>query len=231
MRTKRVDYTLVGRAHRGGKRKSTLTAILQSCLENELTDIPYSIYRTTYHMKDNWQFSLPYWPLVHPDVKGRSRFFGLGEVRLAVLSMIEEGPKHGYQLMKELTSRLGSLHRVGSGTVYPVLKQLEHDGLVHYQMNEGRKTYSLTKTGRKLLAGEAEAISGIWKRAAEAEDLGQQIGPHSMAVLGPLSELYTAALRAGEWTGGNPDREDQVRSILRGAAAELTHLIPPTKKH
>ena len=181
-------------------------------------------------MKDIWQSARPSWPLVYPDIRGRTRFFGLGEVRLAVLSMIEESPKHGYQLMKELTSRLGALHRVGSGTVYPVLKQLEHNGLIQYRMNEGRKTYSLTKTGRKLLAGEAEAISGIWKRAEEAEEFGQHIGPHSMAVLGPLFELYTAALRAAEWTDSNPDREDQVRSILRSTAAELSRLIPQTKK-
>jgi DNA-binding PadR family transcriptional regulator len=181
-------------------------------------------------MRDSWQSSLPSWPPVNPEVKGRSRFFGLGEVRLAVLSMINESPKHGYQLMKELTLRLGSLHRVGSGTVYPVLKQLEHDGLVRFQMKEGRKIYSLTKSGRKLLAAEADAISGIWKRAAEAEEFGQSVGPHSMMVLGPLSELFTSAMRAAEWTGGNPDREDQVRSILRDAAAELARLILPTKK-
>ena len=81
-------------------------------------------------MNNAWQFSLTPWPPIRPDLQGRTRFFGFGEVRLAVLSMIEEGPKHGYQIMKELASRLGSLHRVGSGTVYPVLKQLEHNGLV-----------------------------------------------------------------------------------------------------
>jgi DNA-binding PadR family transcriptional regulator len=179
-------------------------------------------------MNDIRQFSLPPWPSMRPDLPGRTRFFGLGEVRLAVLSMIEEGPKHGYQLMKELTSRLGSLHRVGSGTVYPVLKQLEHDGLVQYQMNEGRKTYSLTKAGGKALAGEAEAVRGIWKRAAEVEEFGQRIGPHSMAVFGPLWELHLAALQAAEWTSGNPDREDQVRSVLRGAAGELSRLTRQT---
>jgi DNA-binding PadR family transcriptional regulator len=182
-------------------------------------------------MNDLWQFSLPGWPPVQPDVRGRNRFFGLGEVRLAVLSMIEESPKHGYQLMKELASRLGSLYRVGSGTVYPVLKQLEQDALVQCRMKEGRKIYSLTRAGRKLLAGEAESVNGIWRRAAEAEDLGQHVGPHSMAVVGPLSELYSVTLRAAAWTGGNPDREDQVRSILRRAAADLTELMPQAKKH
>ena len=182
-------------------------------------------------MNERFQIAFPYWSLVRSEPTGRARFFGLGEVRLAVLSMIEESPKHGYQLMKELASRLGSLHRVGSGTVYPVLKQLEHDGLVQYRMNEGRKTYSLTKAGRKMLAGEAEAIGGIWKRAEEAEEFGQHVGPHSMAVLGPLSELNIVALRAAEWTDSNPDREDQVRSILRGAAAELSRLTRKTGKY
>lgn len=182
-------------------------------------------------MNESWQFSFTPWSPMRPDLPGRTRFFGLGEVRLAVLSMVEEGPKHGYQIMKELASRLGSLHRVGSGTVYPVLKQLEHDGLVQYRMNEGRKTYSLTKAGRKVLAGEAEAVRGIWERAAEVEEFGQRIGPHSVAVLGPLSELQLAALRAAEWTSGNPDREDEVRSILRVAAAELSQLIRQTGKH
>ena len=140
--------------------------------ENPIDMVFCSIYRTTYRMNESWQFSFTPWSPMRPDLPGRTRFFGLGEVRLAVLSMVEEGPKHGYQIMKELASRLGSLHRVGSGTVYPVLKQLEHDGLVQYRMNEGRKTYSLTKAGRKVLAGEAEAVRGIWERATEVEELG-----------------------------------------------------------
>ena len=170
------------------------------------------------------QFLLPGWPLLYPNFKGRTRFFGLGEVRLAVLSLIAEDPKHGYQLMKELASRLGSFYRASSGTVYPVLKQLENDGLVEYRVEQGRKMYRLTKAGRKLLSTEADAVAGIWDRAEEVEDLGQQIGPHSMTVAGPLTELYSTALRAAKWSAGDPNREDRIRSILRNASASLTKL-------
>jgi DNA-binding PadR family transcriptional regulator len=176
-------------------------------------------------MNESWQFSHPGWRPFGADTKGRTRFFGLGEVRLAVLSLISEEPKHGYQLMKELAVRLGSLYRASSGTVYPVLKQLETEGLVEYRLENGRKMYRLTRDGRKLLAGQRETVAGIWSRAEEFEDFGQQLGPHSMAVAGPLNELYGTALRAAAWSGGDPDREDRVRAILRNASASLNSLM------
>jgi DNA-binding PadR family transcriptional regulator len=173
----------------------------------------------------NWQFPMAGWPPFGADPAGRTRFFGLGEVRLAVLSLISEGPKHGYQLMKDLASRLGSLYRASSGTVYPVLAQLLKEGLIQFQLEEGRKMYRLTKAGRKLLSTEAEATAQIWSRAEEVEDLGQQISPHSVVVAGPLSELYTAALRASNWSAGDPNREDQIRGILRNASMALNQLM------
>ena len=60
----------------------------------------------------------------------RGRFFEFGEVRLAILSLLEEGPKHGYQLIKDLSERSGGLYRASAGTVYPTLQQLEDEELV-----------------------------------------------------------------------------------------------------
>jgi DNA-binding PadR family transcriptional regulator len=181
-------------------------------------------------MKETWPFSFPGWPGYGPDPKGRTRFFGLGEVRLAVLSLIAEGPRHGYQLMKELASRLGALYRASSGTVYPVLAQLLKEALIEFQLEEGRKMYRLTRAGKKVLSAEAAVVAEIWSRAGEVEELGQQIGPHSMVIAGPLSELSAAALRASNWSGGDPDREDQIRRILRQATAEINQLMAPDKK-
>ena len=52
----------------------------------------------------------------------RARFFESGEVRLAILSLLSEGPKHGYQLMKEMEERSGGLYRASAGSVYPTLQ-------------------------------------------------------------------------------------------------------------
>jgi len=180
-------------------------------------------------MKEVDLFAFPAWSF-GADTKGRSRFFGLGEVRLAVLSLISEKPRNGYQLMKELASRLGSLYRASSGTVYPVLKQLDQEGLVQGRLEEGRNLYRLTRQGRSLLAAEAEAVAQIWARAGQVEDLGQRVGPHAVIVAGPLHELYLTALRASDWAVGDPGREDRVRAVLRNAAAALAGLMKPEKE-
>ena len=168
-------------------------------------------------MKELWQFPMPW-------LGPRARFFEMGEVRLAVLSLLRDNPTHGYDLMKQLAARLGTLYQASAGTVYPALQQLEKEGLVVYKTESGRKIYRLTAAGRKLLASEAATVRGIWERAESMEDLGQQMGPHCVAVAGPVSELLTAALQASRWSAGNPDREDRVRAILRRTAAELNRL-------
>jgi len=134
-------------------------------------------------------------------------------------------------LMKELASRLGKLYQSSAGTVYPALQQLEKERLIEHKIEQRRKVYRLTQTGRKLLAAEASAVRTLWSRAQDIEDLGQQLGPHSMTVAGPLSELFTATLRAARLSGGDPNREDQIRAIVRRASAELNRLTGTEKKH
>ena len=180
-------------------------------------------------MKESRQFALPGWA-PPPSAGGQRRFFQLGEVRLAVLSLLQDGPNHGYQLMKDLTARLGKLYRVGSGTVYPVLQQLEKERLVECKVEEGRKIYRLTMAGRRVLSSEAKTIREIWSRAEEAEDLGEQWGPHSLAIASPLSELSLAALRAAAWSAGDANREDQVRGVIRRASAELNRMAGSHKE-
>ena len=74
----------------------------------------------------------------------RSRFFETGEIRLAILSLLSEGPKHGYQLMKEMAERSGGVYRASAGSVYPTLQQLEDEGLIECTQEGGRRVYRLT---------------------------------------------------------------------------------------
>src|SRR5215470_16753209 len=110
---------------------------------------------------------------------GSPRFFGSGEVRMAILSLLSEGPKHGYQLMKELTERSGGLYRASAGSVYPTLQQLEDEGLVRAEMQSGRRVYSLTEEGRRELASDPEGVHRIWERAGQCEDWGR---PETIAI-------------------------------------------------
>jgi hypothetical protein len=114
--------------------------------------------------------------------------------------------------------------------VYPVLKQLEKEGLVECRLEEGRNLYRPTRKGRVLLTSESAAVAQIWARAQQVEDLGQHAGPHAVVIAGPLNELYLTALRASNWAAGDPNREDQVRDVLRNTTAALHRLMKPEKE-
>ena len=146
----------------------------------------------------------------------KGRFFGTGELRLALLSLLGEGPKHGYQLMKELAERSGGVYRASAGSVYPTLQQLEDEILIRVKQQGGRKVHSLTASGRRELERDPDGVRRIWERAEECEDWGHSIGPESMMVLPLLSPLVKASLRAAGRGGF-----ERVRDILDRARKEL----------
>ena len=89
------------------------------------------------------------------------RFIGQGEVRLALLSLRTEAPVHGYELMKQLEERLGGVYRASAGTVYPTLQQLEDEGLITFELREGKKVYRLTDGGQREVEERDEAVGEI----------------------------------------------------------------------
>jgi DNA-binding PadR family transcriptional regulator len=153
----------------------------------------------------------------------RGRFFGPGEVRLALLSLLSEGERHGYELMKRLEERSEGTYRASAGTIYPTLQQLEDEGLVASVERDGKRVYRLTDAGRAELAQRAEAIARIWRRA---EDWGSWRGvddPEAAELLRPGLRLVKAALHAAA-RGDDPDRVDAIRRILERARAEIDAL-------
>src|ERR1017187_2483339 len=116
--------------------------------------------------KEFWSHSEGHsWPWEAFAFGRRGRFFESGELRLAILSLLSEGPKHGYQLMKEMAERSGGVYRASAGSVYPTLQQLEDEILIRAKQQGGRKTYSLTAAGRKELERDPEVVRRIWERA------------------------------------------------------------------
>ena len=75
-----------------------------------------------------------------------------GDVRTAVLLLLEEQPMHGYQLMQGIAERTGGAWTPSPGAVYPTINQLEDEGLVTITADSGRKLVTLTAAGREHLA-------------------------------------------------------------------------------
>ena len=149
------------------------------------------------------------------------RFFGPGEIRLALLAMLESGPKHGYELMKELESKSGGVYKASAGAIYPALQQLEDEGMVTSDQAAGKRTYALTDAGRAELQREAETVKRIWHRAEQAGDWAPWMGFEGAEVARPAAAVMKTALRAAT---RDATKIVKIREILERTQRELEAL-------
>ena len=165
-----------------------------------------------------------------PDLHGwgfwgrRGRFFRPGEVRLALLSLLSEGPKHGYELMRQLEERSGGVYRASAGTIYPTLQQLNDEGLVTSSAENGKRVYQLTGDGERELEEQAAAVRRIWRRADEWGQWGMANAPEAWEITRPAMEVMKAALDAVSHSAGDTERVERVIEILDRAADDLRDL-------
>ena len=90
-----------------------------------------------------------------------SPVFSHGDLRLYLLNLLDEGPRHGYDIMQALADRTGGTYTPSAGTIYPRLAKLEEEGLVTKSV-DGRKTvYEITEAGRAEVASRAGDLEGI----------------------------------------------------------------------
>jgi DNA-binding PadR family transcriptional regulator len=165
------------------------------------------------------------WPGFGP--WGRSsRFFDTGEVRLALLSLLESGPKHGYQLIKDLEERSSGIYRASAGAVYPNLQQLEDEGLVTSETKDGKRVYTLTAGGREELTREKDRVEQIWNRARRWGLWAPGLGPEGAMVATTGALVLKAALSAVKRSGSDAEFATKIRDILDRARREIDALKP-----
>jgi DNA-binding PadR family transcriptional regulator len=92
-----------------------------------------------------------------------------GDVRAAMLKLLAEEPRNGYQLMQEIERRSEGVWRPSPGSVYPALQQLEDEGLVRAEETDGRKLFHLTDAGHEAAAAIG-AEGAPWDAASESVD-------------------------------------------------------------
>jgi DNA-binding PadR family transcriptional regulator len=93
---------------------------------------------------------------------GRGRKAKRGDVRAAILALLAEQPRNGYQVIQEIAERSEGGWKPSPGAVYPALQQLTDEGLVISEESEGRKTFRLTEEGRNYVEAHADEVSAPW---------------------------------------------------------------------
>jgi DNA-binding PadR family transcriptional regulator len=107
-----------------------------------------------------------------------SPVFSHGRLRLYLLKLLDESPRHDYDVIRLLEDRFMGLYAPSPGTIYPRLQRLEAEGLVTQSREGGRKVYQITDAGREELAArhdeldelEAEISGSVHGLAREIRD-------------------------------------------------------------
>jgi len=139
--------------------------------------------------------------------------FAHGHLRLYLLSLLDERPMHGYELIQALSDRFGGTYVPSAGTIYPRLGKLEEDGLVTKE-SDGRKTvYAITAAGRAELAERGSELNGIEDELSDSvRRLADEVRHSVNDAMKTLRADLAAAARDARSEARDPGRRERTET-------------------
>ncbi|MFI9050251.1 helix-turn-helix transcriptional regulator [Streptomyces sp. NPDC053427] len=136
--------------------------------------------------------------------------FAHGRLRLYLLKLLDEAPRHGYEIIRLLEERFQGLYAPSAGTVYPRLAKLEAEGLVTHATEGGRKVYSITDAGRAELADRGGELADLELEiresvAALASDIREDVSGSARDLRREMREAAKQARAGGSRTTAGAD--------------------------
>lgn len=156
--------------------------------------------------------------------RGGGRLFSHGGLRLVLLHLIAQQPRHGYELIKAIEESVNGTYSPSPGVVYPTLTLLEEMGYLRVQDTAGesaRKSYEMTDAGREFLVENDTAVKELLARLATRRERSEGMPPQVMRALHNFK--FAVHLRLG----GEPLSEAQANAfaaILDAAAQQLERI-------
>jgi DNA-binding PadR family transcriptional regulator len=143
-----------------------------------------------------------------------------GDVRAAILALLKEGSRNGYQIMSDIEERSGGAWRPSPGAVYPALSQLADEGLIAAEESTGRRTFGLTDAGREYVEQNPDMARGAWE-SSEQQEAWQVPG------------LFAEAARLGAGIvqithAGTPEQISAAERLLARTRRELYWILADT---
>jgi DNA-binding PadR family transcriptional regulator len=141
-----------------------------------------------------------------------------GDVRAAALSLIAEEPRNGYQIIQAISDRSDGMWQPSPGSVYPALQQLEDEGLIRAEENEGgRKAFRLTDEGQGYVAEHGEELRAPWEAVAGS------VGDDVIGMRQLFGHVAMAAMQVV--SVGTEEQIDAARRILTQARRNLYQIL------
>lgn len=156
--------------------------------------------------------------------EGRSRrMFDGGELRLVLLKLIADEPRHGYDLIRQIEELTGGAYAPSPGVVYPTITLLDDMGLIEAQQSEGaKKLFAVTEAGKAELEANAEQVAALIARLTSIGEERQKTDATSIRrAMGNLREVLVNRLNSGEV---HDEVLHQIVALLDEAAQKIERL-------
>jgi DNA-binding PadR family transcriptional regulator len=139
-----------------------------------------------------------------------SPVFRHGGLRLYLLKLLDESPRHGYEVIRLLQDRFMGVYAPSPGTIYPRLARLEEEGLVTHDEADGRKVYRLTDKGREELHARLDDLNELEDEiTASVRDIAREVSEDVRETVRTLREELTWAAREFHTKARQPDRDGE----------------------
>ncbi|MFI7443750.1 PadR family transcriptional regulator [Nonomuraea indica] len=142
-----------------------------------------------------------------------SPVFGHGRLRLYLLKLLDESPRHGYEVIRLLQDRFLGVYSPSPGTIYPRLARLEEEGLVTHEVIDGKKVFSITDKGREELNARLDELADLEQEiSASVRDIAREVKEDVRDTVKSLREELTRMakdVRVGAETDAGRQRERQ----------------------
>src|SRR5580692_1216069 len=148
-----------------------------------------------------------------------SPVFRHGRLRLYLLKLLDESPRHGYEVIRLLQDRFMGVYAPSPGTIYPRLARLEEDGLVTHEEVDGKKVYSITDKGREEIRSRLGDLADLEDELTESlRDVAREISVDVRDTVRSIREELASAAR--EFRLQDNGTADRGKSGTTGTAGE-----------
>ena len=152
-----------------------------------------------------------------------SPVFRHGSLRLYLLRLLDEEPRHGYEVIRLLRDRFMGVYSPSPGTIYPRLARLEEEGLVTHDEVDGRKVYRITEAGREELRSRSDELDELEEElSASVSDIVREVREDVRQTVRSLREELTWGARESRRMGqaAAADAREQAKQARDEALAQ-----------
>lgn len=181
-------------------------------------------FRDHHHRRERWHMKMHRMG-GHRRGMGRGRGarpLGHGDLRLLILSLIADSPRHGYDLIQEIETRTGGTYKPSPGVVYPALEIIQDIGWAIVRTEDGKKTFHITEEGQAELVREAAAIEAIHARLADVLKAEDETDPTDVRTA--MHRLRHAVISSVRDKAADDARLTRMTAILTAAKDEIAGL-------